>query len=102
MRVILRMESGIRQILLVESGILGFGIRNTALRIGIPTNYWNPESKFYWLESSTRIPESKTVLILLHGAIKRLKKNLKKYRPWPGVERTHPELLNKINWNDVC
>ena len=30
------------KILLVESGILGFGIRNTARN---PTNDWNPESK---------------------------------------------------------
>ena len=46
-------ESG--KFLLVESGILGFGIRN-------PTNDWNPESKFYWqrLESSTWNPESMT------------------------------------------
>ena len=37
-----------RKILLVKSGILGFGIRN-------PTNDWNQESRFHWqkLESST-------------------------------------------------
>ena len=41
------------KILLVESGILGFGIRN-------PTNNWNPEFNFHWhgLESSTWNPES--------------------------------------------
>ena len=41
-------------------GILGFGIRNTALGIRNPTNDWNPESKFHWqrLESSTCNPES--------------------------------------------
>ena len=33
--------------LLVESGILGFGIRNTAQGIQNPTKDWNPESKFY-------------------------------------------------------
>ena len=31
----------------VESGILSFGIRNTAQRIRNPTNVWNPESKFH-------------------------------------------------------
>ena len=40
-------ESGIRKTLLVESGILGFGIRNTALGIRNSTNDWNPESKFH-------------------------------------------------------
>ena len=41
--------------LIVESGILGFGIQNTAQGIHNPTNDWNPESTFYWqiLESST-------------------------------------------------
>ena len=43
----LLVESGIREILPVESGVLGFGIRNIALRIGNPTNDWNPESKFH-------------------------------------------------------
>ena len=56
------------KILLVESGILGFGIRNTARN---PTNDWNPESKFHWQrlkpstlnpESPAWNPESKTVL----------------------------------------
>ena len=32
--------------LLVESGILGLGIRNTGLGIRNPTNNSNPESKF--------------------------------------------------------
>ena len=63
------LESG--NILLMESGILGFGIRNTAQGIWNPTNYWNSESKFYWQipesgtwnpESTVRNPESKTVL----------------------------------------
>ena len=49
-----------RKILLVKSGILGFGIRN-------PTNDWNQESRFHWqkLESSTwnleSVAESKNV-----------------------------------------
>ena len=45
-----------------ESGILGFGIRNTAQGIRNPTNDWNPESNFYCeiLESSTWNPESTT------------------------------------------
>ena len=29
----------------MESGILGFGIRNTAQGIRNPNNEWNPESK---------------------------------------------------------
>ena len=33
-----------RNFLLVESGILGFVIRNPALRIRNPTKDWNPES----------------------------------------------------------
>ena len=33
--------------LLVESGVLGFKIRNTAQGIQNPTNHWNPESKFH-------------------------------------------------------
>ena len=42
--------SGIRnwgKILLVECGILEFGIQNTAPGIRNPTNEWNPESKFH-------------------------------------------------------
>ena len=59
------------KILLMASGIPGFGIRNTAHGIRNPTNDWNPESKFHWqrlesstwnLESTTWNPESKTVL----------------------------------------
>ena len=41
--------------LLVESGIRGFGIRNTAQRIRNPTKDWNPESKFHWEDQN---PES--------------------------------------------
>ena len=46
--------------LLVESGILGFGIRNTAQVIRNPTNDWSLESKFHLqrLKSSTWNPES--------------------------------------------
>ena len=46
-------ESG--KFLLLESAILGFGIRNTVQGIWNRTNDWNSESKFYWqrLESST-------------------------------------------------
>ena len=33
--------------LIVESGILGFEIQNTAQGIQNPTNDWNPESTFY-------------------------------------------------------
>ena len=31
----------------VESGLLGFGIQNTAEVLRIPDNNWNPESKFH-------------------------------------------------------
>lgn len=34
--------------LLVECGILEFGIQNTAPGIRNPTNKWNPESTFHW------------------------------------------------------
>ena len=37
--------------LLVESGILGLGIRNTGVGIRNPTNNSNPESKFHWKRS---------------------------------------------------
>ena len=63
------LESG--KFLLVESGILGFRIQNTAQEPGIALNRtWNPESKFHWQrresstwnpESAPWIPESKTV-----------------------------------------
>ena len=36
-----------RKFLLVESGIMGFGIQNTAQGIRNPTYVWNPESKFH-------------------------------------------------------
>ena len=55
------MKSRIWENLLVESVILGFGIRNTAQGIrNRPTKYWNPESKFDWqiLESSIWNPKS--------------------------------------------
>ena len=39
--------SGMRENLLVECGILGFGTRNTRKGIWNPTNDWNPESKFH-------------------------------------------------------
>ena len=66
--------------LLVESEILGFGIRNTAQGIRNATDDWNSESRFHWQrlesstwnpESTTWNPESKTRLswILLYGAI---------------------------------
>ena len=46
--------------LLVESGILGYGIWNTSKGIRDPTKDWNPESKFHWqrLESRTWNPKS--------------------------------------------
>ena len=50
-----------RNFLLVESGILGFGIRNPALGIRNPTKDWNPESNLLkihsWLDWATRSKE---------------------------------------------
>ena len=40
-----------RNFLLVESGILGFGIRNPALGIRNPTKDWNPESSLLKIHS---------------------------------------------------
>ena len=40
-------DSGIREFLLMESGILGFGIRNTVQGIRNPTNIWNPAFQFH-------------------------------------------------------
>ena len=40
-------DSVVQQIFAVESGIPGFGIRNTAQGIRNATNDWNPESKFH-------------------------------------------------------
>ena len=56
-------ESG--NFLLVEFGILGLGIRNTAQGIRNPTNDCNPESKFHWqrLESSIWNPESSAAML---------------------------------------
>ena len=33
---------------ILESGILGFGIRNAAQGMHNPTKDWNPEAMFYW------------------------------------------------------
>ena len=44
------LESGIHEILPVESKILGFGIWNTAQGI------WNPESKFHWQRGQNPVP----------------------------------------------
>ena len=41
--------------LLVESGILGLGIRNTAQGIRNPTNDWNTKSKFHWQKLESEI-----------------------------------------------
>ena len=49
----------------VESGLLGFGIRNTAEVLRIPDNNWNPESKFHLKlirNPRARNPELKTIL----------------------------------------
>ena len=56
----LLVESRVWENLLLESEILGFGIRNTAQGIRKPFKDSNPESKFHWqrLESSSWNPES--------------------------------------------
>ena len=38
---------GVEKLLLVESEILGFGIRNTTQKIRNPTTHWIPESTFH-------------------------------------------------------
>ena len=43
----LLLKSKFWKIVLVEYGILGFGIQNTAQGIRNPTNDWNPEFKFH-------------------------------------------------------
>ena len=53
---------GSEKLLLVESGILGFGIRNVAQGIRNLTEDWNPESSTRDLESTAWNPESKTAL----------------------------------------
>ena len=53
---------GSERLLLVESGILGFGIRNAAQRIRNLTEDWNPESSTRDPESTAWNPESKTAL----------------------------------------
>ena len=55
--------SGIREIFLVESGILGFGIRNPAQLMGYKHDTCNPESITWNPESPVWNPESKTVLL---------------------------------------
>ena len=62
------MESGIHKVLVVESGIVGFGIQNAAQGIQDPAYDWDPESKFpltEYPESTALNPESKTVLNFL-------------------------------------
>ena len=53
---------GSEKLLLVESGILGFGIRNVAQGIRNLTEHWNPESRTRDPESTAWNPESKTAL----------------------------------------
>ena len=43
-KVIRKLE--LEKVLLVESGMLGFGIQNSVQVIGNRMNDWNPESKF--------------------------------------------------------
>ena len=42
--------------LLVESGILGFGIRNSAQGIQNPATSWNLEFKFHWQQIWNPVP----------------------------------------------
>jgi len=50
----------------VESGILGFGIRNKALGIRIPTGVWNPESNDWNPESG---------IVGIHGVESRIRQD---------------------------
>ena len=56
-----------REFLLLESGIPGLGIRNTARGIQNPTNNWNPESKVHWKISGIQYLES-----AIHGVESRI------------------------------
>ena len=59
--------------LLVETGILGSGMRKTAEGIRNPTYDWNPESKFHWQRiryPGPGIQNPRLSWILLHGAKK--------------------------------
>ena len=58
-----------RKILHVESGILGFGIQNTAQRIRNPSSDWNPES-LQRLESRIQVPLTKTRIQYLEYRIR--------------------------------
>ena len=52
-------ESSIQKFVLVKSRILGFGIRNTDLRIRNPTYDCNPESKVHWQRIPNTAPGSR-------------------------------------------
>ena len=57
----------------MKSGILGFGIRNTAQVIRNPSKDWNPESKFHWQTIRNPVLEPgihgvEYRIIPLHGA----------------------------------
>ena len=58
-----------RKFLLVQSGILGFGIRNTSQGIWNPTKDWNPESKFHWQTIRNPVPGIWYLLRRIHNPV---------------------------------
>ena len=96
--------------LLIESDILGFGMRNTAQGIRNPTNDWNPESKFYWQilksstwnrESTAWNPESKTVLdspTWIEAIIAGFRGSLSKFVEHHFDSLPHTEQTNSKSW----
>ena len=90
-----------RKVSLVETGILGFGIRNIAQGIRNLTNDWNPESKFYWkiLESSIWNPESWALEsgIPLTIGIQNPSSTEKYWNPVPGIRNTAQGIRKPTN-----
>ena len=70
-----------RNFCLLNFGVLGFGIRNSAQGILNPANDWSPESKFHWkknAESSSLNP--------IHGVESRIQVRLRfPYMGWYGA-----------------
>ena len=86
-----------RTLLLLESKILGFGIRNTAQGIRNPTDDWNPESS-----STDKGPESSTWEsgIPLTIGIQNPSSTNKDWNPVPGIQNTPRGIQNPI-WGEI-
>lgn len=55
-KFLLVVETRMGESFLVETGILGFAIRETAEGIRNPTKDWNPESKFHGQRNRNPVP----------------------------------------------